>query len=122
MDFKLSQLAVETACNAVTTLLNAGFLRLFDGDKLLAEMRFADPAFSPSVDGSASALPLQPDRQVRATGKPNRFVAVGPDGMSVIWQGTIGKPKSPVFIKDSELRENGEVSVTSMVYTHPKET
>lgn len=69
---RFAPLAVQAKLEAVTTLLDGGWLELYGGTqppdatsppttKPLARLRFSDPAFAPPQEGVSEAHPLEPE-------------------------------------------------------------
>ena len=99
---KRTNLAANTAVDAMAALLNGGKLRIYDGAQpatadtavgaqvLLAELTFANPAFGAGVAGVATANAITGDPTADATGDANWFRALKSDGVTVVYDGTVG--------------------------------
>lgn len=99
---KFSNAAVNAELDALTTLLNTGYLRIYDGAQpttadtalgaqaLLAELRFNATAFAAAVAGVATANAITSDASANNTGTAAWFRALKSDGSTVICDGTVG--------------------------------
>lgn len=117
---RLGNRAATTACDAVTRLLDGGYLRIYGAVALVAELRFGVPAFAPAVDGHAIANPIAAG--YARGGIAETFRAVAEDGATVVFDGTVGTTDdSDMVLTDTNIQPNAHVSVDVFTYTHPKE-
>lgn len=131
-NFKRTNLAVSAEADAVNALLNAGYLRIYDGTQpatadtavgaqtLLAELRFGNPAFAAAAAGVATANPLTQDTAANATGGATWFRALKSDGATVVYDGSVGTSGADCNINSTAIQVGAAVSVTSMLYTANK--
>lgn len=100
-DTKISTKTANVEADAVGSLLNNGYLRIFGGvkpidgdgaiaDSPLATLRFAQIAFRAAVDGVISSYPIAPDMNTAGTGEPTWFRAFTASGEPV-FDGTVGR-------------------------------
>src|SRR5262245_11921024 len=96
--------AASQAADAVTRLLNRGFLRIYGGRKpvsaeitviaarqpLLAELRFAPAAFEPARDGVAIAREITRESLAMAEGTATWFRVFRADGRTPVFDGSVG--------------------------------
>jgi hypothetical protein len=125
--------AVDAETDAVTALLNSGFLRIYDGAKpptpddavdtqlLLAELRWSNPAFTPSSGGRAAAAPM-PSANASDTGVAAWFRALEPDGATGVFDGTVGSDGDyDLLIDNVYLQAGTQVTVAGFAYSNPKQ-
>jgi len=132
-DFRQARRAVDAAADAVVALLNGGGLRIYSGPRprsadgspgdtaiRLVEVAFADPAFGPAKDGTATAHPLAAARAL-ANGPPTWFRAVSADGRA-IFDGAVGLEgsRADLELPVATIIAGAEVVITSLVYTQPR--
>ncbi len=129
---KFSNAAVNAKADALTALLNDGFLRIYDGTKpatadtavgaqaLLAELRFNATAFGAAVAGVATANAITSDASANATGTATWFRALKSDGTSAMVDGTVGTSGADLNLNSVAIQVGAQVSVTSFVYTESK--
>ncbi len=127
----LSSTAANAAVNAVTSLLNNGYLRIYSGTKpanansglsgntVLAELRFSSSAFGSASGGVAQANAITADTSANATGTATFFRAFRSDGSTVVFQGTVGTSGCDLNINSVAIQAGAMVSVTSLTYTQP---
>ena len=129
---KFSNLAVNTAGDAVGPLLNNGYLRLYDGTQaatadtavgsqvLLAELRFNATAFGAAVAGVITANAVTQDSAANATGTATWYRCLKSDGSSVVCDGSVGTAGADCVLNSTAIQVNAAVSVTSFTLTVPK--
>jgi hypothetical protein len=132
MTARLSVLAANAAADAVTSLLDDGYLRIYDGIQpastdvpvtsqvLLAELRFADPAFGPAIDGIATAHPIASDPAAAASGTAAWFRALRSDGTTVIHDGSIAASGGQMTSSDPWIAAGSSVEVEDFTYQEPR--
>lgn len=125
---------VNAETDAAMALHNNGYLRIYDGAKpatpdtaittqnLLAELRFANPAFGASANGQATANAIAAVNASR-TGVASWARTLEADGVTGVLDGTVGDVAGQTdFVIDSvNIQLGAQVSVTSMSYTNPKQ-
>jgi hypothetical protein len=129
---KLSNAAVSAAVDAVAALLDNGYLRLYSGEQpetadtpvtdqvLLAEMRFGDPAFGAAVNGAAAANAITADDSANATGMATWFRALRTDGVTVIFDGSVGQADADLIMNSVAIQVGAEVVVSALNLSLPK--
>lgn len=129
---RLTSRAADAAVAAITALLDGGALRLYSGAQpaeaddpvrsqtLLAELRFATPAFRAPVDGVAEAEPLMAEPNAPATGTATWFRAIARDGARVL-DGSIGPADADLVLSTTLIQAGAEISVTRFTVTAPRE-
>ena len=129
---KFSNFAVNAKADALTTHLNNGYLRIYDGAQpanadtavgaqtLLAELRYNATAFAAAVAGVATANALIPDASANASGTATWFRALKSDGTTAIWDGSVGLSAADLILAAVVLAAGMTVSISAHTYTEPK--
>jgi hypothetical protein len=129
---KLSNAGANASADATTTLLNNGYLRIYDGAQpatadtalgaqvLLAELRFNATAFGAAAAGIATANALTADSSANATGTAAWFRALKSDGSSVVFDGSVGTSGADLNLNSVAIQSGAAVSVSAFTYTQPK--
>ena len=128
----LTNAAASAAADAVTALLNTGYLRIYDGTQpanantavstqvLLAELRFGATAFGAAANGVATANAITSDTDADATGTATWFRALKSDGTTAVYDGSVGTSGSNINLNTTSIVIHAQVSVTSLTYTQSK--
>ena len=107
-------LANELA-DTVTPRMNGGELRIFDGTKLLARLRFPDPAFSRAQGGVAISGPLRGGR-VEQDGLARGFSITDRTG-NLLATGSVGTTRrSDMVLSQRALQRGADVTIASCRY------
>jgi hypothetical protein len=129
---KRSNAAVSAAADAVCTLLNSGYLRIYSGTQpatadtglsgntLLAELRFGSTAFGAAANGVATANSITADSSADNTGTATWFRALKSDGTSTVFDGSVGTSSADLVLNSVAISSGAQVSVTSFTYTENK--
>ncbi len=129
---KRSNLAASTAADAMAALANAGKLRIYTGAQpataddgigaatLLAELVFANPAFGAAVNGVATANAIASDVTADATGTATWFRVWKSDGVTPIWDGSVGTAAADLVLNSVAIQAGARVDVTSLTLTESK--
>ena len=129
---KLSNAAATAAADSVVDLLDDGYLRIYDGSQpatadtaissqvLLAELRFANPAFGAASNGAATANSITPDNSANATGTATWFRALKSDGTTVVFDGSVGTSSSNINLSSTTITSGDNVELSSFTYTQSK--
>jgi len=129
---KRSNLAASTAADAMAALANAGKLRIYTGAQpataddaigavtLLAELVFANPAFGAAVNGVATANAIASDVTADATGTATWFRVWKSDGVTPIWDGSVGAAAADLVLNSVAIQAGARVDVTSLTLTESK--
>jgi len=128
---KLGAAAVNAAAEAVGTLLNSGYLRIYDGSQpagadtaisdqnLLAELRFNATAFGAATAGVITAGDFTADSSANADGTAAWFRALESDGSTAVFDGTVGTTGCDLNINSVSISSGAAVDVTAFTYTQP---
>lgn len=131
-NFKRTNLAVTTEADNICTLLNSGYLRIYDGTQaatadtavgaqvLLAELRFGATAFGAASNGVATANAITSDTANNATGTASWFRALKSDGTTAVFDGSVGTSGADLNLNSVALQINAQTDVTSFLYTGNK--
>jgi hypothetical protein len=124
--------SVNAKANAQAALCDNGWLRLYDGAQpadpnvaitthvLLAELRFANPAFATAAGGIASANALTGDSSANATGTAAWFRAFKADGTSPVFDGTVGTAGCDINLSTVAIVAGVSVNITAFTVTEKK--
>lgn len=124
----ISDTAANAAANAVTALLNSGFLEIYNGTQpanantavsgqtMLAKLTFGTPAFGSAVAGVATANAIT-SASAAATGTASWFRAYKSDGTTVVFDGSVGTSGCDLNLNSVSISSGASVSVTSFTYT-----
>jgi hypothetical protein len=130
-----SNRAVNAKADALLALAAGGKLRLYTSgtpgqpatadtaltDQVrLAELTLGTPAFGAAVAGVATAAPITADPSAAATGVATWFRVVQSDGVTSLFDGTVGTAGTDLVLNSASIQVGAEVSVTSLVYTERK--
>ena len=131
--FHLSERAANAAVDAVCGLASDGFLRIYGGPEpadadepiaaahtLLAELRFSAPAYEKARDGEAQTRPILSEMSAKAEGKARWFRAVMANGMTGIFDGSVGTKASDLNLNTIDIAEGMVISVSTLPYRQPR--
>ena len=128
-NLKLSNEAVNAEADALSVLLDNGYLRIYDGTQptnadtaigaqvLLAELRFNADAAPSASNGVLTFNAITQDSSADATGTASWFRALKSDGSTVIFDGAVGTSGCDLNIATTAIVAGAIVGVTSFVYT-----
>lgn len=103
--------ALSEATRAITGLLDGGFLQLYAGETLLAQMRFSDPAFGPVEEGFCVANELMVGVG-RADGVATQWVALTDESVPVL-AGLVG---DDMLLSQKYIATGADVRITRFTY------
>jgi len=128
---QLASATVTAEAGTVTALLNSGRIRIYDGvqpanadtalsnNNLLAELRFANPAFAAPVNGVATANAIASVTAV-ASGTASWFRVLQSDGASAVMDGSVGTASCNINLNSVVIQSGATVSISSFVFTASK--
>jgi len=128
-NLKLSNEAVNAEADALSVLLDNGYLRIYDSTQptnadtalgaqvLLAELRFNADAAPAASNGVLTFNAITQDSSANATGTASWFRALSSDGSTVCFDGSVGTSGSDLNIATTAIVAGASVGVTSFVYT-----
>lgn len=126
---KSAEAARNAQADALTRLLDGGYLRLYSGprpasadeapqSKLLAELRFGTPAFEKARGGQAVATRIAQATAANETGVATWFRAVKSDGTPV-FDGSVGTSDANIVMNNNSIQVNAIVSISAFTYSVP---
>jgi len=125
---QISDAAVNAQADALATLLNNGYLRIYDGTQaatadtalgaqvLLAELRFNATAAPAASSGVLTFNAITPDSSANATGTATWFRCLKSDGTTVVMDGSVGTSAANMIMATTSIVTGVQVSVSS--FTH----
>lgn len=128
---KFANIAVNAKADAQGTLLDGGFLDIYDGVQpatadtaittqvKLARLTFGTPAFAAAVAGVAAANAIGSDSSADATGTASWFRARKSDE-SAVYDGSVGTSGCNLNLNSVAISAGAAVSVTSFSMTEQK--
>jgi hypothetical protein len=131
-NLKMSNAAVNAEADALSDLLDNGYLRIYDGSQpanadtavgaqtLLAECRFANPASGAAVAGVITFSTITSDTSINATGTATWFRALKSDGTSAVMDGSVGTSAADLVLNSVALQVGAQLDITSFTHTIPK--
>lgn len=129
---KRSNAAANAACDAMAALANGGFLDIYDSAQpatadtavgaqvKLARLTFGSPAFGASALGVATANAIGSAINALATGTAAWFRVWKSDGVTAVWDGSVGTATADLIINSTAIQINARVDVTSLTLTENK--
>ena len=123
--------AANAACDAITALVNGGFLDIYDGAQpadantavttqvKLARLAFSATAFGAAMNGVATANAIAQDSDADATGTASWFRACKSDGTAV-FDGTVGTGTHNLVLASTSIVQHGIVSISALTFTQRK--
>jgi len=129
---KLANVGANAAANAVTVLLNSGYLDLFDGTQptdadtaigaqvKLAHIPLSAAAFGTAVAGVATANAIVSNSAAVATGTATWFRAYRSNGTTAVFDGSVGTSGCNVNLSTVALTVGDLIAVSAFSYTQAK--
>ena len=128
LNTQLSNATVNAQADALSALLNNGYLRIYSGTQpanantalsgntLLAELRFSATAAPAASNGLITFNAITSDSSADNTGTATFFRALKSDGTSVVLDGTVGTSSANMIIATTSISAGQTVSCSS--FTH----
>lgn len=128
MNTQLADATVNAQADALSALLNNGYLRIYSGTQpatantalsgntLLAELRFSATAAPAAVGGLITFNAITADSSADATGTATFFRAFKSDGTTVVMDGSVGTSAANMIIATTSISSGQTVSCSS--FTH----
>lgn len=128
-NLKLSSTAVNAEADALSDLLDNGYLRIYDGTQpanantaistqvLLAELRFNATAAPAASGGVLTMNSITQDSSANATGTATWFRALKSDGSTVVFDGSVSTSGADLNLGSTSITSGASVAVTSMTFT-----
>lgn len=126
---KYGAAARNAAANAIGTLCDNGYVRIYTGAQpatpdsvatgtLLAELRFAATAFGASVAGVITAAAIA-TVAAAATGTAGYVRALKSDGTTAVFDGDVGTSAAALILNSTAIQSGATVQIASLTYTQP---
>jgi len=128
-NLKISTTAVNAQADALSDLLDNGYLRIYDGTQpanantaitsqvLLAELRFNATAAPAASGGVLTMNSITQDSSANNTGTATWFRALKSDGSTAVFDGSVGTASCDLNLGSTSIASGASVAVTSMTYT-----
>lgn len=128
-NLKISTTAVNAQADALSDLLDNGYLRIYDGTQpanantaitsqvLLAELRFNATAAPAASGGVLTMNSISQDSSANNTGTATWFRALKSDGSTAVFDGSVGTASCDLNLGSTSITSGASVAVTSMTYT-----
>ncbi len=128
-NLKISTTAVNAQADALSDLLDNGYLRIYDGTQpanantaittqvLLAELRFNATAAPAASGGVLTMNSIAQDSSANNTGTATWFRALKSDGSTAVFDGSVGTASCDLNLGSTSITSGASVAVTSMTYT-----
>jgi hypothetical protein len=126
-NFKVSAAARNLELDALSVLLDGGFLDVLDGAQpatpetaITSQVRLArlslNADFAPTASGAQlTANAITSDTDADATGTATWFRAYKADGTTAVCDGTVGTASADAIINSVNIQQHARVDCTSMV-------
>ena len=126
---KLGEAAATAEAAAIGALCNGGTICLYDGtqpatadtavtDQLkYGTLTFSNPALDNTTAGVATFDPITKDSSADRSGTPTWFRAWKSDGVTAVFDGTVGLSGCDCNIDALPVTSGAEITCTSMTYT-----
>lgn len=138
LNIKLAKQTGKDAVDAFTARLNDGYLRLYSGTQpidadteidsqiLLAEIRFANPAFDAAEDAEPGSITanadisnMTQDVSANASGTATWFRALANDGTSPVFDGSAGTGTHDLVLNSNVISPGAAVEIESCQIKQP---
>lgn len=128
-NLKISSTAANAQADALSDLLDNGYLRIYDGTQpanantaittqvLLAELRFNATAAPAASGGVLTMNAITQDSSADNTGTATWFRATKSDGSTVVFDGSVGTSGADLNLGSTSITSGASVAVTSMTFT-----
>lgn len=126
---KLANGSANAAANAVTALLNTGYIRIYNGSQpatadtavstqtLGSTLRFGSTAFGSATAGVATANSITSDTNAAATITATWARMLKSDGTTVVLDCSVGTSGSDINLATVSIVAGATVAISSMTYT-----
>jgi hypothetical protein len=129
---RMSSEAVNAEADALRALANSGYLRIYDGGQpasantaittqaVLAELTMNTTAFAAAASGVITANSITSDTQANASGTATWYRVWKSDGVTPLWDGTVGTTSCDINLNSVAISSGAEVSISALTHTIPK--
>lgn len=131
-DIRMGDAGVNAEANALATLANTGYIRIYDGTRptgadtavgaqvLLAELRFGATAFGAASAGVITANAITADASANAGGTASWFRVLQSNGTTALWDGEVGTATADLILNSVTIGAGASVSITALTHTVTK--
>lgn len=130
-EMKTSADARDIELDALTELLNGGFIEIYTGPipaspetpatgTLLATLEFSDPAYQPASGGQADSNNITEDTDAANTGAAGWFRCFKSDGVTAVCDGSIATSGADLNLNSTAIQAHSQVSITSLPIVLPQ--
>lgn len=131
-NLNLSIAAANVAMDAISPLLNGGFIDFYDGvqpasgdsaittQQLLATLTLSNPAFGVSSAGIISALAIGADVDINATSKTTWARLYRSDHTSVVVDLSVGTTGCDINLNSDNLQIHAQLSLSALSLVLPR--
>lgn len=131
-NYKLSDAAVNAQANALSDLLDNGYMRIYDGEQpatadtaigaqvLIAELRLANPFSGAASAGVLTASAITKDSSANASKTATWFRLFQSDGTTAVLDGSVGTASADLILGSVDISAGSEVSVSAFQHTVAK--
>lgn len=128
-NLKMSTYSLNAEADALGALADGGWLRMYNGAQptnadsalsgqvLLAELRFATPAFAPAVGGVLTANAISAENDAPGTGTATWYRVFKLDGTTVLWDGSIGTSDADILMVTTSIVQHAIVTLDALTHT-----
>jgi hypothetical protein len=129
LNTQITDAIANAMCAVLTALCNGGTINLYSGTQpanantavgvgntLLATLTFNGTAFGSPVAGVATANAITSGTAI-ATGTATWFRALKSDGVTVVYDGSVGTSGANLNLNSTAIQINATVSITSLTFS-----
>jgi hypothetical protein len=128
-NINMSSESVNAEADALGALANNGYLRIYDGvqpadantavagQTLLAELHFGVAAFGAAASGVITAAAISAESSAPADGTAAWYRVLAADGVTPLWDGTVGAAGCDINLNTATISAGAEVSISSLTHT-----
>jgi hypothetical protein len=125
---QLANATVNAEADAVTALLNNGYIQIYDGiqpanantaianNNLLAQLQFANPAFGAPVNGVTAANAIA-SAVAAVSGTASWFRLLMSDGSTVVMDGSVGTANCNMNLNSVAIQAAATVSISAFTFS-----
>lgn len=132
LNLKVSNAAVNAEADALSDLLDNGYLRIYDGAQpstaddavttqvLLAELRLGNPFSGAAVAGVLTAAAITKESSAKASSTATWARFLKSDGSTAVMDVSVGSSGCNINLSSASISAGSEVSVSSYQHTVSK--
>ena len=128
LNTRLSTIARNTALDAIGSLLDNGYIRIYNGTQpaspdvavstqtLLAELRFGTPAFGSASNGIITAGSITDEDMALYTGVATWFRVLDASE-NALWDGSVGTDTANMNLSTTSIQNGARITLSSLLLT-----